>query len=481
MKKNAFKVRHAAISAAMTIAVLLIAVLVNLVISGVDLELDLTRRGLYSLSDESKEMLEALDKDVTLYYLSKPGQENISIFEFLKQYTKYQQVDLVTIDPDRNPAIISKYADLSGDGVDAKTISMGSVIAVSGERSRVVPYMDLYDVSYDNQGNVNVYGFKAEQSISSAVQYVATGQQIKIYQLVGHNEYSLQDIGYAEQLQKLNFAIEEINLSTAPGVPEDASVLMILSPSWDLTVREAEKVREYLDRDGDLFIALDYTAERLKEVEGILSSWNVVVQRGFVMEQDANRLLAEFGDSPIVFAPEMVYEDITGSLTENSQSVIMMQSLGLGQPKNKLRNVKVESVLSSSKASWLRNDLNATSPNRIVTDTAGPIDVAVAVTELSLENGFPEGVRILAMGSGQSLAPLMNAGTIKANFDFLVSSLTWLADTVKTVNITSKSLYQLPLQIPSARAFIYAGLVILLIPGGIILAGLIVYLRRKRL
>ncbi|MBL7006832.1 MAG: GldG family protein [Spirochaetia bacterium] len=481
MKKISFKVKHAAISVAISIAVLAGLLLINLLAGEIDLDFDMTKRDLYTLTGESRELLDGLDNQLTLYYLAKPGQENITVFELLKQYASYKNIRLETIDPDRNPALISQYTEDSGEGEDQKSIAKGSVIIAGSGRSRIVPSVDLYNVSYTEQGGVNVYGFKAEQSISAAIQYVSTGKQVTIYQLIGHNEYTFDDFIYTDTLGKSNFTIKSLNLTTAGTIPEDADILTILSPAWDYSQNEIRKIQEFLERGGSLYAAFDLIQADLTNLRTFLASWNIAMMQGIIMEQDANRLIPEFGSTPVVFSPLYSEDKIAQSLIENKQSMILSSSIGFAETGITKRNIEFFPILSSSDKSWFRIDLNAVSMNRIITDKSGPVFAAAGAAEKSMDTGFHEGAKIIVLGSAQSFTPLPNVGSLKANFDFTLAALGWLAGGEKAVNVQSRSLYQLPLQMSGANAFLYAGIVVILIPFGIILTGLIIYLRRKRL
>jgi gliding motility-associatede transport system auxiliary component len=481
MKKISFKVKHAALSVAISLAVLVGLVLINLLAGEIDLDFDMTKRDLYTLTEESVVLLDGLENPVTLYYLAAPGQENITVFELLKQYDSYKNISLETVDPDRNPALVSRYAEESGEGEDLKSIAKGSVIVVSGERSRIVPSIDLYNVSYTEQGGVNVYGFKAEQSISAAIQYSSTGKQVTIYQLLGHNEYTFDDFIYTETLGKSNFTLSTLNMTITGAIPEDADILVILGPAWDYSQNEIDKIQEFLGRGGSLYAAFDLIQENLTNLTAFLESWNIDLMKGIIMEQDSNRLIPEFGSSPVVFAPLYEEEKIAQALIENNQNMIISSSIGFAETEVAKRNIEFVPILSSTGKSWFRIDLNAASMNRIITDKNGPIFAAVGAAEKNMETGFQEGAKIMVLGSAQSFTPLPNVGSLKANFDFTLAALSWLAGGDKAINIQSRSLYQLPLQMSGANAFVYAGIVVILIPFGIILAGLIVYLRRKRL
>jgi len=116
MKKISFKVKHAALSVAISIAVLVGLVLVNLLAGELDLKFDMTRRDLYTLTEETRQMLAEIEQEVTLYYLAKPGQENITVGELLEQYASSESIRLEQVDPDRNPGLIARYTETSGEG-----------------------------------------------------------------------------------------------------------------------------------------------------------------------------------------------------------------------------------------------------------------------------------------------------------------------------------------------------------------------------
>ena len=59
-------------SAALAAAMVVLAILLNLVVQAIPTkytEFDLSEAGLYTLSDSSKEIARAVDRDVTVYYL----------------------------------------------------------------------------------------------------------------------------------------------------------------------------------------------------------------------------------------------------------------------------------------------------------------------------------------------------------------------------------------------------------------------------
>ncbi len=66
-------------SAAIASAVIVLAVLVNLIVRAIPsryTEFDLSEAGLYTLSDSSRQVADDLTQDVTIYYLAQTGNED---------------------------------------------------------------------------------------------------------------------------------------------------------------------------------------------------------------------------------------------------------------------------------------------------------------------------------------------------------------------------------------------------------------------
>ncbi len=472
-----FKARHASVAALTNIAVLAALILFNLLFQNIPAQWDMTRRKLFSLTGTSVNMIRDLEKDVQIYLLSKPGQEPKDILEVLQRYdSSSPRVHLEVIDPDRNPGLVSAYTE------EGQTVTPGSVIVVSGEYSRVIARMDLYSISYSQQGQPQLLGMTVEQRVTAAISYVSTGREPKVYVLEGHNEYSLQDLGLEDVVRKANFATGSVNLLREGAVPADAEVLVILSPERDLTANEAEAVLSYLQKGGALFLSLDMTGTARPNLDKLLEMYNIMIDTGFVMEKDSNRLLPGMSNNPLFFSPGLAEDNIiTDSLRENSLDTFVFTSMGIRETEIKRRNMKFTPILSSSNSSWLRSDLNNTSEFRTSGDIPGPVPVAASVAETNRDTGAEEGARIIVLASGKSLASLPGIGQIKANIEFFLNSLNWLSEQEESINIPSKSLFRLPVRLNALQAWIYAGICVILIPLAIIIAAAVILYRRKNL
>ena len=97
----------------------------------------MTENKLYSLSQETEDLCAALTQDVTFYYLGRTGQEDAAVTELLDKYKDASShIQVVQKDPVLYPTFGAAY--------DAADAAVGSIIAVCGERYRVVDAGDLY-------------------------------------------------------------------------------------------------------------------------------------------------------------------------------------------------------------------------------------------------------------------------------------------------------------------------------------------------
>ena len=471
-----FKTRHAGISALITIAVLAVLIIANVLVGELSLQADLTPKKLFSLTDETKELLDGLETDIDILALYEPGQEPESIMESVYEYERNaDRVTVTVVDPDREPALVARFAE--GDD----PVSKGSIIVSSGPRFRVIKAMDLYEVSY-SQGQPQVLGQKVEQQITSAVAYVTSGRIPKISEIVGHNETTLASMGYGPLLTQANYEMSETSL-VREGIPADADLVTLIGPRTDISEAEAAVLHGYLEDGGNLFVAVDPAAENAyPNLYALLAKWDIEAVNGLVVETRKNRLIAEFGDNPFVFAPFLADHEATASLRESKSDPVFQASLGFRRTAAEQRQLEYFPLLSSSEDSWLRTDLTSEGSGELTPipgDVGGPIDVAVAVRRRNLDTYEPEGAVVVALGSASTLKGLGFLGQIRANADLVMNLVNWAVDDPSTVNVASKSLFRLPLRMSSLTAVVYAAIAIVVIPFLCIGGALIVHFRRR--
>ena len=135
MKKflNSFKTRSFRVGGYSVFATLIlvgIVVLVNVAVNALPkryTEIDTSGLKLFTLSDESKDLVRKLDEDITIYWLTTKPDDSIG--NLLDRYEGLgSHIKVVQIDPEENPTFINKY--------DLTYYTDNSLIVDGGERFR---------------------------------------------------------------------------------------------------------------------------------------------------------------------------------------------------------------------------------------------------------------------------------------------------------------------------------------------------------
>ena len=468
------RVRYGGYAALVTLAAAVILVVLNLLIQQIPSDVDMTENKLFTLSEQTFDLIDKLEEPVMIYGLYKPGQESENVVDVIAKYDRASKlITYEQIDPDKNPAFLQTYDE------DDEGLSVGTLIIESGENFKVIPGMDLYDVSYNQQGQARVMGFKAEQRITNALLFATSGITPKIYEIIGHTEYTFSQLGLLATVEKENFQVEELNLLTTKKVPEDADMIAILSPEFDLTEGEVEVLREYLENDGSALICLDFIGRDLPMLNSLLGSFGVNIENSIVMEGDRARLYDP--EIPFFLAPELVSHQITDPLIENDLTVLMQYNMPVVTLDIVKRNIDMETLMRTSEKSWVRTDMSNRSLFQQEGDRKGPADIAVAINKRKSLMSDPEGFRLVVAGNAAFAGPIPPFGTLKPNVDFIMNSLAWLNKRDDSISVRSKSLFTFPLRISGQMQLVYAAIFVILLPLGILIAGLVIWLRRRHL
>ena len=469
--------RHAGMSAIISIAALIGLIAFNLLFTEFKIRLDLTKNKLFSLLPETSQLLEDLESGIEVFVLYEPGQEPENIMQVIDEYPKKSSlVEVKVLDPDRNPALVSTLGD---------KVQPGSIVIRSGERTRVIAPEELYEFSYTHQGQPQVIGQRIEQQISSSIAYVSSEKLPVIYEITGHRETTLASIGYKETLERANYEIKELALSIS-SIPGDASLVTLIGPDFDISSPELNTLQTYLRNGGKLLVAVEFNPnETFENLNTLLMENGIELLWGITFENENSRLVGEFGDNPLIFAPYISRHESVSSLVEDNLTPIFQNAAGLRQPGSEEpgrfeepeepEDFTYTSILYTSGSAFLRTDLdseNSRSRDKIPGDKDGPIDM-VALSE------GPEDSALIVMTSSKTLAGLPFFGQIRANAELVTNLVDWSIDDSATVNIGSKVLFRDPLTINTNTSRFYTGLVTVIVPLICIISGIILCRKRR--
>lgn len=297
-----------------TVIILLSIVLivgVNILVSFIPQSLtmfDLSTGNIYSISAESKEKAENVNKPTELLLLCERGEENKSTVHILNRYADASDnIKVDQIDPVYEPDKLVRFTD---EGA----MESNSVIVASGDKFQIIRYSDYYSGT----------SFILEDMLNGALDYVLSDSYRTVYNVIGHNEVEMSD-RLRRKIGLDGFRCEDIQLSQVGNVPDDARALIINGMKGDLNSDEAEKVLDYLKKGGKLILATDYSSESLPNLDKITSYFGAHLGKGVIVEDSQGFF---YGDNTSFVIPKIADADpvlvngVSKAVLPNSMPII---------------------------------------------------------------------------------------------------------------------------------------------------------------
>jgi ABC-2 type transport system permease protein len=441
------------------------------------------------LSPKTLSVLKALtnDVDITIYY-DKEDPLYAEITSLLEEYKSHShKLTVKTIDYYRDPGKAAAFqAQLHMGSFTNKDF----VLFESNGRYDSVPGSILNQYQYTwqpstNENNSTMYinqkrvRFNGEMLFTSKIFAVTQTKRLKAYFLTGHGERSTTDTGdqgcskLAEVFHR-NYVDTLIldNLHGTNSIPLDCSLLVINGPRAEFQELELDKISQYLEQGGRFFALFDQlsTAHNIG-LEKILEKWNVRVSHGTVLDpsQGNDEKGQMFGVSTLTM------HDVMKPILGKQLEIVVPRPIGrIKQPSQSSADEPLVTELAYSST----NSVLQGSP---VTER-GQYPLMVAI-----EKSAPKGVVTAERGATRMLitgdAYFLDNQIIdySVNSDFADAAVNWLLERttfLEGVGPRAVSEYQLLLNPQQTNAVKW--LLLGAIPGGILLFGGLVWLRRRK-
>ena len=465
MKKNAM--RGGAYSAAVTAVVLAILIAVNVFVSAMPsgaTEYDISASKLYSVTSNTKSVVNALTEDVTIYWIVQADEEDDVIGKLLDRYESLS--DHITVEK-RNPDVYPTFAEQYTDG----TVYNNSLVVECGDRSRYIGYEDIYLTDASVYSYSYSTSFDGEGAITSAIDYVTNPDQPMVYTLTGHGEEDMPAT-FADSLEKENITVEDLSLLNTAEIPEDVACLIVYAPQSDISEAERDTLASYVAGGGRLLVmAGPVEAAGLPNFYSLLEPYGVTAAEGIVVEEDQAHYVYP---SPVALMPDLAESDVTAPLLEEGYYVIVPLAAGLTVGEN-TTSASVTSLLTTSEASFSKPaGYDMATYEKEDGDIDGPFALAVDIA-------CDSGGELIWVSSSAYLDDMYNAYSSGANVNFTMNALSQLIGESETLSIRAKSLNYNYLTISDSVSGLLQVVMIGLIPLAFLGTGIAVVVRRRRL
>lgn len=461
------KFKYGSVSTAITIIFIAIILLINIIFGALGerftLSWDLTKNKTFSLTEQSKNFLRSLNKDVEIIILNKESDFSnqneyfIQANSVLKQYAKTSnKIKLSYIDVVSNPTYIQA-------NFPNEELNTNSIIVRCNNKYKIITVNDIFDISYGYYGNQSITASKAEQELTSALVYVTSENQIKIAFLKGYGEPDFS--GFSELLKKNNYNVLEVSLLTEE-IPDDSIAVIIFAPERDYDTKGLEKLEKYLTlKDKTLIFAANPKLNDSPNIFKLIEKYDIKVNQGLVYETDPKKLTSNMN----LFEAICDYED--EEFTKNLKSSSIPVLLPASKPLEITNKENVSILLQFSSTSGIM-PINASSSFDFKSNISGPIP-CTALSKKDNKN-------VLVIGSFLGLSEQYLAATSLNNSSYFTNAInTILNKNDSSFIIESKSIGSEELGINAMQANTIGIIYTIFIPLIVLIIGIVVFLKRK--
>lgn len=514
---SAFRLKYGSFATAITAIFLAAVILLNVAISVLNerfpMTIDMTGDGVYTVSADNAEFLKTIDYPVELkvlfteeqytggyiaYYHSvtdnSGGRYYKQTVDLLKQYKKYNKnISLTFVDPYNDAEVSTIVQDYSEADL---SVNYGDILVecyVDGKdkapKLGVIPFEDCYQL--DSDQNASLYndssyesftlnGNKVEQAVANGIFKTVNLTTVNVAMLTMNSteEYitNFKDICKQNAFNIINVPV----LGDADLSKYD--VMMICAPNADYTADEIKIIEKWLDNDGKkgktvLFFA-SAGSPKLPNLYAFLEEWGIAVEQGERYYSKDSRYYST--DRTNIYL-ESCNTEYTVTVDKQSYSFISNNMLPLSavyeNEPNGSRSVTTL-LQTMDTATYIKPDNDK---------SWSPSGAGGQLPALMLSKDADDGNGSYVVAAA-SIDYLTNSHTVtktdNGNYKLLINVLNATARSdedvfVMETKVVSDSSGAFTSSTTSAQSLIIGIVFIALIPAGLIVAAIAVYMRRK--
>ncbi len=461
---------------------------------------DWTSSRVYSLSEKSERILADLQEEVRVVVFMTPASTLYEqVRELLDRYAAASpKLEVEFIDPDREPLKTRQLVQQFG--VEAAN----TVVFSYGERSKYVTSEQMAEYDYSGLqfgSEPSLKSFKGEEQFTAAILSLVAPRVPKVYFVTGHGEASLEATAaagaggaslrsLAEALRRENMSVAETSLLGGQ-VPEDADALAIVGPTRRFTEAEVALLGSWLDRGGRLLVCLDPDLQpgaAGSGLEPLLARHGLELVNDLVV--DPSRRVVGL-DSSAVYLDQFATHPVTRGLEGGGVAVLFPVARSVGTTA--VEGLEVSRLVETTADGWGERDVEGLRRGTAENgdgDLPGPVAVAVAVERGAAAAGGEGGddggaadtgngpaMRLVVLGDSDFMADDFIASL--GNQALAVNAIAWLAAREEALGIQPRSVERVNLYLSFQQLLVIFLLTVVALPGAAIVAGVVVWLRRR--
>jgi len=424
-------------------------------------QFDLTANKRHSLSSSSIELLNVLDKAITVHAYTMDDVTQKAIKEIIGRYQHIKSdFNLRLLNPDID------IAEAQQDGI-------------------VMNKPFAFVIYYNNR--MEHINSLSEQAISNALLRLNRRDNQQVVFLSGHGERNINgndNRAYAtlnQQLTEMGFNLQTVNLLENP-LPDNTRLLVVAAPENDYLAGEIQQLEKFINNGGNLLWLAD--PGELQGLDKLATSLGLQLQDGVIVDNNTDlRQTLKIQHPAIIPVTEYFPHIITNTMRYNTLFP-MARGISPLTNENTVNNWQAVALFSSYGKSWsetggLTEEMEFDSS---AGDVAGPITIAVALHRANLNTDKSnaaqfQGQRIVVVGDSDFLSDTyLGAG---ANLNLGLNIFNWLIGDDDFVSVEVKPSPDTKLELDDSQLIIIGFGFFLVLPLLLLITGFTLWYKRK--
>jgi ABC-type uncharacterized transport system involved in gliding motility auxiliary subunit len=462
------------------IAIILVNVLLGYMTDRFVWEFDMTKEHLFEISEDTKEIIDDMTRDVTITVLAdetvfRDAEQMLSnVYEILQRYEALGggKIKVRYINPNMNPKIFEQYNDL-GD------LGNNYIIVESDLRKKSMSPNSLYNIKVDEESNISYFvGIRAEQQLTSSLLFVTQESVNTACWLRGHGEdYSKDQLDSI--LNKMNYDTQVIILAQDE-IPEECTLLIINAPETDYGPDEIEKLDAFFKRGGDAIVALSpETSVSLTNLTGFFEEWGVHYRSEYILDN-----YQSISNMPFYVVPTITnIKNVTDRLNTKNYFAIVPACMPIDLTGTETGSHNLAVLMTSSRRSYTKDldEITLGYDYDEENDQTGPFNMCVISEYLATDKNmnYTRG-DILFCSAGMLSDSVLKASNY-LNGQFVEHVLDYISEYSDGVVIPDKDFESTMLNILSWQSRLVLYIVVIALPLLILAAGILIWSKRRHL
>lgn len=498
--RTSSRFRHGTMATVMTAVFFVFVVLFNIVVMKLTerysfMSVDMTEDQRYTLTDTTKELLSGINERVEIDILATEAQcskasalisdeyGQIPIaHEIIKRYAQQNKnITINYVDLSKTPAYVMQFPEYSD------VLDYYSVVVKSTRRTRVTSFFEMlpaltatttaYDSTTQSEAVAQSY---TETYMTSLIKTVTMDKTPVVAFVDGLNvDGNSADLVSAIQLNGYDVQVTDIRKED---FPQNTDIVMMAAPTTDLNKAQAEKLDQFLNSSNGnktLLVFSSSVMPYLPNLDALLSEYGISVTQDIVYEGDSSSTISK---QMSAFTAQMEESDYTLNLIDRLNYPAVINAVALNLVYKEKGSTDVAAILTSSADAYVCNASTAFDKSKYTEADKDTRTLMAASTTFrdTLDGGQLRTDVIVAPDS--LYAPEFLNSDIYGNYNLMLSVFNQRSglDT-DNVDIEAKSLYSVDFSVDMQTLSILSNIFGYVIPLAVLLAGLVVYFRRRKL